>query len=66
MKKLLAFLLAVALSCSCALPLCAKTKKVKLSPEARAAQKRNKARMKQMKKLAKARQKEVKRLQAGH
>jgi hypothetical protein len=62
----MACLLALALSWSCALPVYAKSKKVKLNPEARAAQKRNKARQKQVKKQAKARQKEIKRSKAGH
>lgn len=43
MKKLMALLLGLVLSWSCAVPLYAKAKKVKLNPEARAAQKRNKA-----------------------
>lgn len=62
----MALLLGTVLSWGCALPVYAKAKKVKLSPEARAAQKRNKALQKQAKKLAKARQKEIKRLKAGH
>jgi len=66
LKKLMAFLLALALSWSCALPVYAKAKKVKLNPEARTAQKRNKARQKEVKKLSKARRKEIKRLKAGH
>ena len=64
LKKLMACLLALVLSCSCALPVCAKARKANLNPEARAAQKRNKARQKQVKKQAKARQKEMKRLKA--
>lgn len=55
MKRLMALLLGVALSWSCALPGYAKARKVKLNPEARAAMKRNKAQQKRMKKLAKAR-----------
>ena len=66
MKKLMACLLALALSWSCALPVYAKAKKIKLNPEAGAAQKRNNARQKQVKKLAKGRQKEIKRLKAAH
>jgi hypothetical protein len=54
-KRLIALLLGVALSWSCALPSYAKARKVKLNPEARAAMKRNKAQQKRMKKLAKAR-----------
>ncbi len=65
MKKLMALLLGVVLSLSCAVPLYAKAKKVKLSPEARTAQKRNKALQKQVKKQAKARRKEIKRLKAS-
>jgi len=65
LKKLMALLLGVVLSWSCALPAYAKAKEMKLNPEARAAQKRNKALQKQAKKLAKARQKEIKRLKAS-
>ncbi|MFZ3210676.1 MAG: hypothetical protein WA188_04110 [Terriglobales bacterium] len=65
MKKLMALLLGLVLSWSCAVPLYAKAKKVKLNPEARAAQKRNKALQKQVKKQSKARRKEIKRLKAS-
>jgi hypothetical protein len=66
LKKLMACLLAVALSCSCALPAYAKkAPKIKLSPEARAAQKRSKARQKELKHLAKAQNKERKHLKAA-
>ena len=65
MKKLVALLLGLVLSWSCALPVYAKARKAKLSPEARAAVKRNKAQQKQMKKLAKARNKERKHLKAA-
>ncbi len=62
----MACLLAVALSWSFALPAFAKkAQKVKLSPEARAAQKRSKARQKEMKRLAKAQNKERKYLKAA-
>lgn len=60
------FLLALVLSWSCALPVYAKGKKVKLTnPEARDALKRNKAQQKRMKKLAKSRNKEIKYLKAA-
>jgi hypothetical protein len=65
LKKLMACLLALALSWSCALPVYAKGKKVKLNTEARASLKRNKAQQKRMKKLAKARNKERKYLKAA-
>jgi hypothetical protein len=66
LKKLMACLLAVALSCSCALPAYAKkAQRVKLSPEARTAQKRSKARQKELKHLPKAQNKERKYLKAA-
>ena len=66
LKKLMACLLAVALSWSFALPAFAKkAQKVKLSPEARAAQKRSKVRRKELKRLAKAQNKERKYLKAA-
>jgi hypothetical protein len=64
LKKLMALLLGVILSSSGALPAYAKA--TKLNPEARAAQKRNKALQKHTKKLAKARRKEIQRLKASH
>jgi len=65
-KRLMAILLGVVLSWSCALPVYARTKKPKLSnPEARAALKRNKAVQKKMKKMAKSRNKETKYLKAA-
>jgi hypothetical protein len=66
LKKLMACLLAVALSCSCALPAYAKkAPKIKLGPEARSAQKRSKARQKELKHLAKAQNKDRKYLKAA-
>ena len=66
LKKLMACLLAVVLSWSCALPAFAKkAQKVKLSSEARAAQKRSHARQKQLKRMAKAQNKERKFLKAA-
>lgn len=65
MKKLMVLLLGVVLGWTGVLPAYAKAKKVKLSPEARAAQKRNKDLQKAAKKQAKARRREIRRLQAS-
>jgi len=65
-KRLMALLLGVVLSWSCALPLYARTKKPKLNnPDARAALKRNKAVQKRMKKMAKSRNTATKYLKAA-
>jgi uncharacterized protein HemX len=62
--KKLVLLLGLVLSLSSALPGYAKARKVKLNPEARAAQKRNKGLQKEAKRKAKARRNEIKRLRA--
>ena len=64
MKKLITILLGAVLSLSGTLPAYAKARKVKLSPEARAAMKRNKGIQKNMNKRAKSRNKELKALKA--
>ena len=65
LKKLIVLLLGIVLWVTGVLPAYAKGKKVNLSPEARAAQKRNKGLQKTAKKQAKARRREIKRLQAS-
>ena len=65
MKRLVTFLLAVALCLSGTLPAYAKAKKAKLNPEARAALKRNKAVQKKMQKMAKSRNRKIKALRAA-
>jgi len=65
LRKLMVFLLGVLMCLTGVLPAYAKSKKVKLNPEARAAEKRNKALQKHVKKQAKARRKEINRLKAS-
>ncbi len=63
MRKVAVYLLAICLALTCATPIYAKRH---VNPEARAAQKRNKARQKAMKKDIKAKQKAARSPNAKH